>query len=276
MDMRLLEKPAKNLTDAEAFEVLMYLYDTAEIKLPGGVKRDPKDPDKILSPKPGQQLKVGTVLGDVTFRQASDELRKGNAGAEGGVAIADFTPTPAFAVVLYRLGVFLHDKWKVKTIICGGVGSGGGRSEVDCHTQGHCVDFYGVVRAGGGTIDVHRDWFNRPVYTHYLVNGKQQKLVPRNDDRWGGDNDTYFRLAASLEPQDATPRQFFSDVWAFVQKECTTSAGDVSAAQFRVGSLLGKGTIFHPDFPYWGSYTPGDAGRYAHHDHMHFQLGNAY
>src|SRR5206468_2625159 len=40
MDMRLMEKPAKDLTNAEAFEVMMYLYETAEIKLPDGVQRD--------------------------------------------------------------------------------------------------------------------------------------------------------------------------------------------------------------------------------------------
>ena len=55
MDMTLLTKPAKDLSDREAFDVLMYLFDTGEITLPDGVKRDPKHPDTILSPTPGAQ-----------------------------------------------------------------------------------------------------------------------------------------------------------------------------------------------------------------------------
>ena len=102
MDMTLLQKPAKDLSDAEAFDVLMYLYDTDEIKLPNGVKRDPRDPDKIVSPKPGEKVKVGMVVGDVTFRHASDSKRP-KGGAEGWDTTTDFYPTPAFAVLLYRL-----------------------------------------------------------------------------------------------------------------------------------------------------------------------------
>ena len=63
MDMTLLQKAAKDLTDAEAFDVMMYLYDSAEITLPDGVKRDPKDPDKILSPRPGAQLPISQCAG---------------------------------------------------------------------------------------------------------------------------------------------------------------------------------------------------------------------
>lgn len=158
----LLTKPAKDLSDREAFDVLMYLFDTDEITLPDGVRRDPRHPDTILSPTPGAQLRVGPVMGDVTFRQANDATRP-RGGAEGSVAITAFTPTPVFAVLLYRLGVFLHDQWQVTTVVCGGVGRGGGAAS-DCHSQGRCVDFYGVVRAGGQTLDVFQDWFKRPVY----------------------------------------------------------------------------------------------------------------
>src|SRR4051794_19206181 len=112
MDMALLTKPAKDLSDREAFDVLMYLFDTHEITLPDGVRRDPKNPDIILSPTPGAQLRVGPTMGDVTFRQANDAKRSAG-GPQGSVAITAFTPTPAFAVLLYRLGVFLHDEWQV-------------------------------------------------------------------------------------------------------------------------------------------------------------------
>ena len=270
MDMSLLQKPAKDLTDAEAFEVLMYLYDSAEIKLPDGVKRDPKNPDKILSPKPGEQLKVGTTLGDVTFRQANDAKRPPK-GPEGSDALAYFTPTPAFAVLLYRLGVLLHEKWNVTTIICGGVGSG--TKPTDCHSKGRCVDFYGVIRDGGGTIDVQRDWTHRPVYLAWIdEDGTREKYDAVGDDNWGGDTHTFFRLVYSDEPQDLTPRQFFSSVYEFAMRECTTGPSDISADNFRRGVLLGNGFIFHPDYPYWGgSYA--NPGRYSHHDHMHFQIG---
>jgi hypothetical protein len=272
MDMQLLQKPARDLTDAEAFDVMMYLYDTDEIKLPDGVKRDPHDQDKILSPKPGQQLRVGTAMGDVTYRRANDAKRPAG-GAEGSDEMASFTPTPAFAVLLYRFGVFLHEQWDVDTIVCGGVGSG---RQVDCHSQGRCVDFYGVVRAGD-TIDVHRDWFARPVYkTRPEADGSRGTLTAVGDDKWGGATATYFRLVYSPDLQDFLPLVFFSTVWEFVTRECTTAAGDLSAENFRNGALLGRGTIYHPDFPDWGSYLPGHAGRQSHHDHMHFQIGNAF
>jgi hypothetical protein len=275
MEERLLKTPAKDLTDAEAFDLLMFLYEQGEVQLPDGVRLDPRDPDKILSPKPGQQLRVGTVMGEVTYRRAND-LKRPAGGPEGSDEMASFNPTPAFAVLLYRLGVFLHEQWDVDTIVCGGVGSGGGRAATDCHTQGRCVDFYGVVRAGD-TIDVHRDWFARPVYqTRPDAKGRRGTLQAVGDDKWGGETATYFRLAFSPELQDFLPYLFFSTVWEFVTKECTTSAGDLSADDFKSGVLLGRGTIYHPDFPDWGSYTPGHAGRQSHHDHMHFQIGNAY
>jgi hypothetical protein len=273
MDMSLLQKPAKDLSNAEAFDVLIYLYDTDEIKLTNGVKRDPNDPDKIVSPKPGEQVRVGMVMGDVTFRHASDAKRP-KGGAEGWDTTADFNPTPAFAVLLYRMGVLLHDQWQVTTIVCGGVGIGGGRSATDSHTQGRAIDFYGVVRTGGATIDVHRDWFVRPVSTAIIdEDGTSMQYDAVGDDKWGGDDNTYFRLTYSTDAQDETPRRFFNSVYEFVAKESTTGTNDISAENFRRGVLLGKGYIFHPDYPHWGSWAPGDAGRQSHHDHMHFQLG---
>ena len=162
MDITLLTKPARDLSDREAFDVLMYLVDAGEITLPDGVKRDPKHPDTILSPAPGAQLRIGPKIGDVTFRKATDAKR--HAGApQASVAVTAFTPTPTFAVLLYRLGVFLHDEWQVTTVVCGGIGSGGGAAS-DCHSQGRCVDFYGVVRDGGQTLDARRDWYSRPIY----------------------------------------------------------------------------------------------------------------
>ncbi len=269
MEESLLSKPARDLSLQEAFDLFIFLVEQGGIELVDPVKTD--DEGNVISLRPGQQVKVRTSMAGVDYYKAQG-LNRGINGSAGATKTAFFQPTPAFAIVLYRLATCLAESWEVTRIVWGGIGAGSGVSARDCHITGHCVDFYGATTANNVEFDARRDWWRRTVYRK--DNGKLHARNPDLDDRWLEDRNTHFRLAVSQDPQDILPYSFFADVYELVTQECTLGP-DVSADEFRAGSPLEAGTIIHPDYP-----VPGVpkvvAGRRGHNDHMHFQLGNAY
>jgi len=162
--------------------------------------------------------------------------------------------------------------------------------------SGHCVDFYGGTTTRGGTFDVKRDWYLRPVY---LKDGKPHPADGQTGfdrDRWGNDTHTRYRLAptsglqtplgavvevgatiaaslaemlpASQDDYNPRAKEFFTDVYTFISEQCAFGPNDISPAAFRSGSPLKAGYTMHPDYP--------TRKRVGHNDHIHFQLGNAF
>lgn len=267
MTEALLKKAARDLTQQEAFDLFIFLVEQDEISVVDPIKTN--DAGEVTSLKPGRQVKIQTTIAGVDFFKARG-INPGANGSAGATQMASFTPTPAFAVVLYRLANWLSSEWQITRIVYGGIGAGGGANATDCHMTGHCVDFYGATTQGGQDFDVRRDWWTRTVYRK--DNGKPH--ASNGWDRWSNDTNTYFRLAISNDAQDQVPAQFFSDVYEFVTEQCTLGP-DIADDLFRNGHPLRPGTVMHPDYPVAG--VPGVvAGRRGHNDHIHFQLGNAY
>src|ERR1051325_1480040 len=147
MEESLLKKVARDLTQQEAFDLLIFLVEQGGISLVDPVKTN--DAGEVTSLKPGQQVKVQTTMAGVDFYKAQGN-NPGAFGSVGATKIPYFSPTPAFAIVLYRLADFLSSKWNRTRIVWGGIGAGGGRTDKkDCHMTGHCVDFYGASTSGG-------------------------------------------------------------------------------------------------------------------------------
>lgn len=260
----LVTKPARELTSKEAFDLLMYLVSIGEITLDEPIKTDSKG--QVISPKPGQQVKVRTSLAGVDFLQASG-ANKGRNGSAGAHKTASFQPTPAFAIVLHRFAQRLRDKWGATRIVWGGIGAGSGLHSLDCHMNGTCVDFYGATTSKG-TFDVREDWYLRTVLQK---DGKPHPLATNDNDRWGDDTQTFYRLSnlkEPIDPGDALTRDFFLDVYTFVSEQCMFGSLDISPAAFRSGSPMKAGYTHHPDYPI-------TQRRRAHNDHVHFQIGPA-
>ncbi len=246
-------KPARDLAPEEAFELVTALASSGEITLAEAVK----------SYKAGQQLKVSTSIAGIEYLQALGKNR-GTNGSAGAMRTPFFYPTAPFAIVLHRLAARLRDKWAATQIVWGGIGAGSGSHSLDCHMIGTCVDFYGATTRKGA-FDVRQDWFLRPVFRK---GGKRHAMDPNDNDRWGNDNQTYYRLAVSTDPKDAAARDFFLDVYTFVSEQCTFGPYDIAPDAFKNGSPMKAGYTLHPDYPIVDK-------RRHHNDHIHFQLGQA-
>lgn len=253
-------KPARDLTTQEAFNLMMYLVVKGDLQLVDPIKTGQNG--DLISPKPGQQVRIGTQMAGVQFLQALG-MNRGPLGSVGAHDSGFFQPTPQFAIVLYRLALWLQDQWGATEIVWGGIGAG--RRALDCHLNGNCVDFYGA-RTQQGFFDVRRDWFLRPVIQN---DGKHLK---GDWDRWGDVSKTFYRLSVNDDTtsvHDAQARVFFSDVWEFVYAQCHVGPNDIAPGPFFDGGLLKPGYTIHPDYPL-------PTKRRDHNDHMHFQLGEAF
>jgi hypothetical protein len=263
----LLLKPVREMSEQEAFNAFLTLVSEDKIALQDPIRTDRAG--KIISPSPGQQVRVKTSMAGVEFRQAIGN-NKGPFGSVGAQAAPFFEPTPAFAIVLYRLADWLKSTWDASSIVWGGIGHGSGAQETDCHMRGHCVDFYGA-NTSGGVFDVRRDWYRRPVF---LANYARPQQV--DDDYWGTTTQTNYRLMRTKDveerdggdPQYWNPRarDFFLDVFAFIEEQC--NHGDIGAIAMRSGGAFKGGWTVHPDYP---TYE-----RRPHNDHIHFQLGKTF
>jgi len=251
--IHVMTTPARDLTPEEAFKLVTALVSSGDLTLG----------DQVASYKAGQQLKIATTIAGVEFRQALGK-NKGVNGSAGAVKTPFFFPTAPFAVVLHRLAVRLRDRWGASQIVWGGIGAGSGSHSLDCHMIGTCVDFYGATTSQG-IFDVRRDWFLRPVT---LKNGKRHALAPDDNDRWGNDNHTWYRLATSTDTKDLVAKNFFVDVYTFISEQCTFGRYDIAPDAFKNGAVMRAGYTLHPDYPIVDS-------RRHHNDHIHFQLGEA-
>jgi len=264
----LLSARARDLNDQDAFTLMMDLAELGAITLFDKVVTDKSG--KITSHRPGMQTKLVPVIAGIPFLRASDKNKDAN-GSLGAAKPSYFAPTPAFAVVLYKFAKMLADDWDATQVVYGGIGAGGTVGVSDCHSTGHCVDFYGADTKKG-TFDVRRDWWTRPVYD------KDGKKHPSEGsgwamDRWKNETNTYYRLALSIEPQDSDAADFFAAIYEFAHEETRAEAFDISPNSFSTGQPLKSGFIFHPDYPIKGS-DRNHPGRDTHNDHIHFQLGN--
>ena len=260
----LLNVPARTLSDEDAFDLMMDLAELGQIKLFDKVVTDPSG--KITSPRPGQQTKIVPVIADLPFLKARGE-NPGPNGSLGAVQQTYFSPTPNFAIVLYKLAKMLIDDWGATQVVYGGIGAGGNAVVTDCHSTGHCVDFYGA-KTKRGNFDVRHDWWMRPVYD------SGGKLHPSEGkgwamDQWKDETNTYYRLAMSDAPEDRAPAEFFAAIYEFAYNETRAEAFDINPLDFTSGVKLRMGFVMHPDYP--RKATPG---RQSHNDHIHFQLGN--
>jgi hypothetical protein len=255
----LLSQPVRDLSDDEAFDLMMDLVDTGDIALFDNVVKDKSG--NITSHRPGMQTRIVPNIAGVPFLKAKGK-NPGPNGSVGAVQQSFFNPTPSFAIVLYKLAKMLANDWGATQIVYGGIGAGG-----KCHTTGHCVDFYGA-NTKKGNFDVREDWWMRPVYDSagklHASEGNGWAL-----DRWKDETNTYYRLAMSPKPEDATACDFFAAVYQFAYEETRMGAFDASPNSFSFGLPLKQGWIMHPDYP-----KKDDPGRRSHNDHIHFQLGN--
>jgi hypothetical protein len=256
----LLTKPARDMTNKEAIDLVKYLVSTNEMSLSEPIKNDTQD-----------RIVISTSMAKVQYKQAQGK-NPGRFGSIGATVTPTFNPTPAFAIVLYRLAVRLRDKWGATSLVWGGIGGGSGKHTSDCHMNGHCVDFYGGTTSRGGTLDVRRDWAFRAVY-------RKNGTSPVNDDgdRWGSDQQTYYRLLVTKDAEEKDPsekdyynpnaRDFFLDVFTLISEECIYGSWEIDPVSIRAGSLFKAGYTIHPDYP--------TLLRRPHNDHIHFQLGQA-
>jgi hypothetical protein len=246
-------KAARDLSEQEAFNLLMHLVYRGEIFMDEPIRKDATG--RILHPKPGQQLQIRTRMAGVDFYQAS------NTGFVGNHYKAAFTPRPAFAIVLYRLAQRLGGGYYGATrIVWGGIGHGGEGKILNCHEIGTCVDFYGAYTRHGN-FDVLADWGKKPVFQK---DGSLRPGVNWTDDKWGSANQTTYRLRSA---DAGLAYWFFADVYKFAVEQCTVGSMDVT--ELTEGVRIQPGTIIHPDYP-----DPGR--RQSHQEHMHFQLGDAF
>jgi hypothetical protein len=244
------KKAVRDMSDQEAFDVMMHLVYKGEIILDEPIKTDVQG--KVVQPRPGQQLKVRTRMAGVEYNRAS------NVGFVGNRPQATFTPKPAFALVLYRLAQRLGGGYYGATkIVWGGIGHGTDGKIKNCHEIGTCVEFYGAYTRHG-TFDVLNDWAKKPVFGS---DGKQ--LKPADGDRWGNAHSTSYRLRFG---DPGLAYFFFQEVYSFAVEQCTVGSSDV--AELKEGQAIMAGNIIHPDYPTFLRRT--------HQEHMHFQLGNAF
>jgi hypothetical protein len=220
----------------------------------------------ITSHRPGQQTRIIPVMAGLPFLKARGDNRQAN-GSAGAVQQTYFAPTPNFAIVLYKLAKLLIDDWDAKQVVYGGIGVGGNAAVTDCHSTGHCVDFYGADTKRGN-FDVRRDWWSRPVFdsagNEHPSDGKGWA-----QDKWKNETNTYYRLAMSPDAKDLAAAEFFAAIYEFAYNETRAESFDINPLEFSSGIRLRKGFIMHPDYP--KKETPG---RESHNDHIHFQLGN--
>ena len=101
-------KAARDLSKPEAFQLLMHHVFHGRIVLDEPVKFDKTG--TILTPKPGNQVLVRTSMAGVDFYHASGAYNP-KSGTAGAWKDKSFAPTPAFAIVLFRLATFLAKDW---------------------------------------------------------------------------------------------------------------------------------------------------------------------
>ena len=107
----LLQKPARDLTRQEAWILIEYHVLSGQMKLAEGFGNGNED-----------RVRVETLIADVQFLQQNDKGHTTRWGSGTPRKAPSFYPTPQFAIVLYRLAVWLKSRWGASTIVWGGIG----------------------------------------------------------------------------------------------------------------------------------------------------------
>ena len=241
-------KPARDLTDQQAFDLLMHLVYQGEIILDENIRTDAAG--KIVYPIPGKQMKIRARMSGVEYKHASNPKK-----------IHDFTAKPALAIALYRMAQKLNGGYYgVTQIVWGGaIGYGHEGKAANCHEIGTCIDIYGGSTRQG-TFDVAKDWGLRPVFKP-----DGTKVQGSGGDPWGNATQTYYRLRSK---EDGVKYYFFIELYRAGVEQFTIASSD--SPDLEEGKPVKQGAnVFHPDYP-------GVSLRESHQEHMHFQIGPSY
>jgi hypothetical protein len=241
-----LNRGARDLTPAQARDVVAYLVGRGEMTLVGAtVGCDASG--RVTSPAPNARLRVGPNIAGVRFQSG------------------DTTSTTRFldgfdvrgAVLAYQVASRLKSQWGANVIYFSGVGHGRGPA-TDCHHQGRALDFYGASGTHGGhawDFRVSRNWghANVPV---------PESRAHRNVWAARPAGGFRFRLPADAGP---TAHNIFASVYETATKHAadTTVRPGANGARTRIGQTS---FICHPDHPAAGL-------RRQHQDHVHMQVG---
>jgi len=240
-------KPARDLTDQEAFDLLIHLVYRGELMLDEKIRTDAAG--KIIYPTPGKQMRVRARMSGIEYTHATNPK------------IHHFTAKPALAIALYRMAQKLNGGYYgVTEIVWGGaIGYGHEGKRANCHEIGTCIDIY-KASMRFGTFDVYKDWGLRPVH-------KPDGTVVQGDhgDPWADATKTYYRLR---EKEDGVKYYFFIELYRAGVEQFTI--GPTDNLDLEEGKPVKEGAnIFHPDYPAMGL-------RRSHQEHMHFQIGPSY
>jgi hypothetical protein len=240
-------KPARDLTDQEAFDLLMHLVFRGEIMLDEKIRTDAAG--KIVYPVPGKQMRVRARMSGIEYKHATNPT------------IRHFTAKPALAIALYRMAQKLNGGYYgVTEIVWGGaIGYGHEGKKANCHEIGTCIDIYSASMRFG-KFEVAKDWGLRPVFK------SDGTRVQANDvDPWGDATKTFYRLR---EKDNGVKYFFFIELYRAGVEQFTI--GPTDNLDLEEGKPVKEGAnMFHPDYP-------GIDLRRSHQEHMHFQIGPSY
>jgi hypothetical protein len=238
------DKIARELTEAQAREICLYLIDRGEITLnQSGIYGKPPVPPGLDLKYQGkfEGLSVESSIGGVTFVSMNNKASKHITG-----------PGWRMLVVAYRMAGWLTDGYGGGKIFhMGFKGSGG---EENRHNRGLALDFAGAETTQG-TWMVLDHWGKAPVPDSI---GGKKGVWPAEASR------TSYRLSSGDTGYD-----FFIKAYNFAAEQCRDGAtGKVSAGTAGAPWLPGQnGYVIHPDY--------GGAGlRTAHQNHIHMDVGD--
>jgi hypothetical protein len=254
--------PVRDLSEAEARDIVRYLWDRGELTFTGEDLKGWSFPPLILPKKAADgtvtwngQLSLKNVIAGVAF------VNDNNTSAD-----VIYGPGWRMVVLAYRLAVKITTDFGAPadgraTIFHKGF-AGGGTVDSNRHNRGVALDFAGATTARG-TFRVDRDW--------------GQKAVP---DALGGVKGkwpvtlSFTNARYRLDPRtDQAAHDFFRSVYNFAIGECrdgsTKDGATLANGLYPPGA---NGFVIHPDYG-----TPGrPGGRDAHADHVHTDVAEEF
>lgn len=248
---------SSSLTNAQARDLIVYLYYRKEISFPAGKGFEPlftadcklRSPSQLVSPSSGDGGRLalnGSLAGVQFYRYNFDANRRGKPSRDSVL----YNLQPRMVIGLYNLALHLKDTYGVDQIYTAGIGT----STDGDHTSGVAIDFVGVhgsgIQTADGKLFVEDDWGTKPVPG---PNGTTLPGWPDSEQR------TSFRL--DLPEADPAARTFFRDMYnffAFQFSGCENSP---------IGPMCKGDRLKHPD--YYKAGAGGGYGRNGHKNHIH-------
>lgn len=225
---------ARDLTQAQASEVMGYLIDNGKLALSATQTPYSGPWTAITSPSPSTHVVVKpAVIDGITYRN------------DVGPAPLIDNVDQKMVVSLYRLTRWLNaSEPTIDTINHLGIGHGSGTPD-DCHNQGRALDFSGLAGTSLGAA------FSKKILTN-----------------WGNlpANGTALRLSPTTDPLSF---QLFLTAFRFGTFECECNG--IGPANKWPAKNIGDsgGFVIHPDYV----DVPPQVLRPAHQNHIHMQLG---